>query len=94
MTTMTKQTHFEWGTNWQEFTPAFESARDALLESKIAQGKTDGNITQIEENKFARLWVDQAAAEEWAAEISALAASEGLIILSVEITGYNGIPIV
>lgn len=88
MTTMTKTTHFLWATSWQEFTLEFESGRDALLATMTDEGKTDGNITQIEENKFERLWVDQAAAEEWIAGITALANAEGLTIISTEINDY------
>lgn len=85
MAIMTKSTQFVWETNWQDFTPGFESGRDALLAKMVSEGKTDGNIVQIADNVYERTWVDQAAAEEWINGITALAAAEGLVIISTQI---------
>jgi hypothetical protein len=64
MTIYTKATLSTW-TEWC-YSEEYLSARDEAMLAMINAGKTDGSAEYFEGNLARRLFIDQAAAEEWA----------------------------
>jgi len=53
--------------------------------SMMAEGKTDNNFIVIDEYHIKRVWLDQAAADEWIAYVMPLNAEYNVVITDVQI---------
>ena len=76
--TMTKMTTTGW--DLIEVSAAFgiiESVREPWIAAAVAAGKTDGIATELGPLIRTRVWIDNAAAQEWATFITELAAANG-----------------
>lgn len=83
---LTKESIMTWtSSEAKNSPPELITERTAFVQGMMAQDKTDGYPVELTDTTTRRLWVDQAAAEEWAAWIQATATRLGAGLVSVTI---------
>jgi hypothetical protein len=65
--------------------PEIQSGLDTKMAQMVAEGKTDGVPVRVSPNQVKRVWLDQAAAEEWFATVQSLKNSQGATGHTLEI---------
>jgi hypothetical protein len=84
---LTKESIQTWTSEEAKDLPAeLVTERNAWILDMVDQDKTDGIPLDLDATRTRRLWVDQAAAEEWSAWIQATATRLGAGLISVTIS--------
>ncbi len=87
---LTKQSIMTWTSEEAKNSPPeLITQRTAWVRARILEDKTDGDPVELSATTTRRLWVDQAAAEEWATFIQSLCTSLGAGLVSVQISDYT-----
>lgn len=62
------------------------SAVDSKIEEMQRTGKTDGNPEFVDEFTIKRIWLDQAAVDEWYAWLNPLNATNSMVITNIVVS--------
>lgn len=65
--------------------PNIQTAKQAWVQEAITSGKTTPEFTKINNLTSSKNWTDDAAADEWAAFITSLAAANGYTVTVTKI---------
>lgn len=88
--TFTRATIVTWASNEDQVGSADLTAeRQALVAKLVSQGKTDGIYYPVSPTSTRRYWIDQSAAEEYAAGLSAIAAKYSKKLVKIEIVAIS-----
>lgn len=77
-------TTMTWASSVDQTNPDLAATRDIKIETMISEGKTDGSSFGVIPTVTIRYWRDLAAAEEFAAFLTANAAKHNCNLVSIE----------
>lgn len=86
MPVYTKSALMTWVSSWAKVDNVeLANSRNAYIQSMVDQQKTDGVPYDLDDLQTKRIWTDQAAADDWSAFITDLAArtNQGLVSVAI-----------
>jgi len=87
MPVYTKSALMTWISPWAKVDNVeLANSRNAYIQSMVDQQKTDGVPDDLDDLQTKRIWTDQAAADDWSAFITDLAARTNQGLVSVVIS--------